>query len=83
MVFSDGSNINFLTIFAKHNFVSSKANLIPRQPLGPCPNGRNAYLTNDKMAKIGEVVIQNHAYGCLVAFASLLKCSGSKTLGLE
>ena len=39
-----GIKLNFLTIFDRANFASSKANLMPMHPLGPCPKGRNAYL---------------------------------------
>ena len=45
-VFSDGKSVNFLTMFAKANLASRRANLIPTHPLGPCPKGRNAYLEN-------------------------------------
>ena len=38
-----GNRLYFLKIFAKANFASDKANLIPIQPLVPCPKGKNAY----------------------------------------
>ena len=44
LVLSEGIKLNFLTILANANLASIKANLIPMQPLGPCPNGKYAYL---------------------------------------
>ena len=44
LVFSEGIKLNFLTILANANLASIKANLIPMHPLGPCPNGKYAYL---------------------------------------
>ena len=44
LVFGFGVKLYFLTMLAKPNLASIKANLIPIQPLGPCPKGRYAYL---------------------------------------
>ena len=44
LVLELGIKLNLLTMFDRANFASSKANLMPMQPLGPCPKGRNAYL---------------------------------------
>ena len=44
LVFSDGKSVNLRTIFAMASLASKSANLMPTQPLGPCPNGMKAYL---------------------------------------
>ena len=57
-VFSEGNSVNFLTKLAKANLASSKANLIPRHPRGPCPKGRKAYLkqNGNNRQKFGNCV---------------------------
>ena len=58
-VFSDGKSVNFLTMFAKANLASSRANLIPTHPLGPCPKGRNAYLENYTKIKVFKKFVKS------------------------
>ena len=54
IVLGEGIRLNFLMIEAIANLVSSRANLIPIHPLGPCPNGKKAYL------KIGKTMMGIH-----------------------
>ena len=43
LVLPDGSKVKFLTTVARAHLASKRANLMPMQFRGPCPNGKNAY----------------------------------------
>ena len=74
------TKVKWRKILTRATFASSMANLIPIQARGPWPKPKKVYLCRYNL-KI-NFNVSKKTYGLLLAFASLLKLSGLKTVGL-
>ena len=71
------AKVKWRKILTRATFASSMANLIPMQARGPWPKPKKVYLCERDSKKCVQ-----KTYGLLLAFASLLKFSGLKTVEL-